>query len=455
MSQTHGEDSHPEELVQNMPARRNSSRLFPRGLRTLPPPFVPHSQRHLVHPPGLAPSRIPSASMDSQCVVQPQSQTPGLYHGYQYLDTQPIGPTPLVYSSSPHLAPRQLGYAAYGTDIGASQHGTSQYGATQYGATQYGAGQYPILTQQTRTAQVDAPPIRAPQARAPKVELSQIGTCELDFNAMVPRLWTPDPESPDSLAPSPPPAKPTHDLRPPLPSAPPIGPQYTSPPLPTVPVPCGVSPSWSVGPQHVVPAAPPGLAATHPTTIDPHNIYQTATRPCHIAHRRYTDWTRVAYGASILPETFLTRWHEALGEVRLVFGYSTLPDIIVFNQFLSAVSANPAAREWVASLHVPMDRPLAASVMEETYRDFLKHEARRLGHPPSTWDPQPAKTKAPPAEGGLKYYCPIHHILTKHSMEDCPLLPRNSSAKQTERMDKSKKDGRKKGGSHQKDRKKR
>ncbi|KAJ5129885.1 uncharacterized protein N7515_005924 [Penicillium bovifimosum] len=149
-----------------------------------------------------------------------------------------------------------------------------------------GAGQYPILTQQTRTAQVDASPIRAPQVRAPKVELPQIDTCALDFNAMVPRLWTPGPLSPHSLAPSPPPAEPTHDLRPPLPSAPPIGPQHTSPPLATAPVSCGVSPSRSVGPQHVVPAAPPGLAATHPTTIDPHNIYQTATRPCHIAHRR-------------------------------------------------------------------------------------------------------------------------------------------------------------------------
>ncbi|KAJ5125028.1 uncharacterized protein N7515_008853 [Penicillium bovifimosum] len=368
MSRPHGEDAHPEELAQNMPPRRNSSGLAPWGLRALAPSFIPQSQHHVAHPPGLAPSRLSSTSMNFECVVQPQAHAPEPSHGHQYVNTQPIGPK----------------------------------------------------TQQTRTAQAHTLPIRAPQVTAPKVELPQIDTRALGPNAMVPGLWTPDPLSPDSLAPSPPPAESTHDLRPPLPF--------------------GRLPSTV---EEI------GRSFLTTTTIDPHNVYKTATRPCQIAHRQYTNWTRVAYSARILPETFLTRWHQALGEVRLVFGYSALPNIIVFNQFLSAVSANPEARDWVASLHVPMDRPLADSVMEETYRDFLKCKARRLGHPPSIWNPQPAETKAPTAEGGLKYYCPLHHILTERSMEDCPLLPRNASAKQAENMG-----GSKKGGS-QKDRKKR
>ncbi|KAJ5583047.1 hypothetical protein N7535_001667 [Penicillium sp. DV-2018c] len=136
---------------------------------------------------------------------------------------------------------------------------------------------------------------------------------------------------------------------------------------------------------------------------------------------------------SISPEGFMRNWHHALGEVRMTFGLLSIPDIFVFNQFLCAVSANPAAREWVASLHLPMDRPPAASIMEETYRDFLKHESRRLGLPLGTSDSQNARTKTTPTAGGtLKHHCPLQHILTEHSKEECLLLPISANEKSNE-----------------------
>ncbi|KAJ5550392.1 hypothetical protein N7461_005090 [Penicillium sp. DV-2018c] len=213
-----------------------------------------------------------------------------------------------------------------------------------------------------------------------------------------------------------------------LPSAPPISQQRLSPPRGP-----GSNGLDSFGRlQSTVGEGGPGSFPTA-TALDPDDIFRTATRPCHVANRRYMNWIRVTYCPSISPEGFMRNWHHALGEVRMAFGLLSIPDIFVFNQFLCAVSANPAAREWVASLHLPMDRPPAASIMEETYRDFLKHESRRLGLPLGTSDSQNARTKTTPTAGGtLKHHCPLQHILTEHSKEECLLLSISANEKSNE-----------------------
>jgi hypothetical protein len=298
----------------------------------------------------------------------------------------------------------------------------------------------------------------SPQYVVPTAPPGLAGTHPLPFNLSSAPAVSPQPgvpTVPPGLAPTQPPTAlpvdpgdgtlpvPTRrkrKLRSRLPSAPPINQQRRSPPS----GPGSNDLGGFGGLRSTIEEV--GQASFPPTTvIDPDDIFRTATRPCHIAHRRYTNWTQVVYSSSISPHTFVKDWRHALGEMRVAFGFSNLPDIFVFNQFLNAVAANPAAREWIDSLHLPMDKPPAASVMEETYRDFLRHEARRLGLPRSTWDPQPAGTKTPPAERTLKHYCPLHHILTKHSKEDCPLLPKSDRRKPDENKDeKIKKDETKK-----------
>ncbi|KAJ5774139.1 hypothetical protein N7457_009035 [Penicillium paradoxum] len=114
--------------------------------------------------------------------------------------------------------------------------------------------------------------------------------------------------------------------------------------------------------------------------INPDEIFKTVTRPYHTSHRKYMKWMRLDYNPSASPDIFVRDWRNALTEVQLAFGFSSLSEIFIFNQFLAAVAANSATREWIDSLIVPMNKPPADTVMEDTYRDFLQFEARRLHH---------------------------------------------------------------------------
>ena len=162
----------------------------------------------------------------------------------------------------------------------------------------------------------------------------------------------------------------------------------------------------------------------HASLGDPDDLYNTSMRACHIAHRRYIRWINTTYQPSTAPQEFVQEWCDALQEMRRLFGHFHLPDIFVFNQFLAAAAVNPETRAWVDSLHIPMDRFLPPSIMEQVYRDFLVSEARRLNLPLSTWNPQNFTANIPANDLLLSHYCPFHHILGHHSVEDCSLYPR-------------------------------
>ncbi|CAI7582285.1 unnamed protein product [Penicillium bialowiezense] len=114
---------------------------------------------------------------------------------------------------------------------------------------------------------------------------------------------------------------------------------------------------------------------------DPNDLYRTSTRPCQMAHRYYLRWIHTVYRPEISPLFFVQEWCAALEGVRAQFGPFCLLDIIIFNQFLTAVAFNPQAHAWVDSIHVPMDNMLPPTLMDQVYVDFLVFESHRMHLP--------------------------------------------------------------------------
>lgn len=156
---------------------------------------------------------------------------------------------------------------------------------------------------------------------------------------------------------------------------------------------------------------------------DPNDLYRTSTRPCQMAHRYYLRWIHTVYRPEISPLFFVQEWCAALEGVRAQFGPFCLLDIIIFNQFLTAVAFNPQAHAWVDSIHVPMDNMLPPTLMDQVYVDFLVFESHRMHLPlvPLSYECVPACI--PEGERIVKHYCPFHQVLGLHSMEDCSLHP--------------------------------
>lgn len=330
MSHFHGEFARPEERVDPQQIDPNFFHPGDPG-NQYPPPFIhsevePHTNG-FVHSHTVPPSMNPP--FGPPFGPQPQFVNPlfGYYFGPQPFDT-PQFVNPLF---GPHLGPQPPD--------------TQQFGPPTFAHL--------------------PPPFKQPQIALPHIGPYQPGASSSGPGPMMASVFLLGPPRAQRSC---------------LPSAPIIIPRYDT----------------LREPESYAPAAtgsrPPSTpevkqeAFTPATVVNPDDIFRSATRPCHIAHRRYMKWIQVVYNPSTLPHTFVKDWHHALTELRLTFGFSCFPDLFVFNQFLAAVAVNPAAHQWIESLHVPLDEPPAVSLMGETYRDFLLFEARRLGLPRSTWE---------------------------------------------------------------------
>lgn len=159
------------------------------------------------------------------------------------------------------------------------------------------------------------------------------------------------------------------------------------------------------------------------STGDPTDFYKTAKRRCQMAHRAYLTWVHTVYKPTMSPPAFVQQWVFALEDVREIFGRDSIKNIILFNQFLSAVAFNPGAHAWVDSIHIPMDMELPHSIMEQLYADFQAHEARRLHLPAETWNLKLYASHIPDSEWMLRHYCPFHKVLGDHTVDGCSLHP--------------------------------
>ena len=168
---------------------------------------------------------------------------------------------------------------------------------------------------------------------------------------------------------------------------------------------------------------PAAMATVPPCSDDPNDLYHTSMRPCQMAHRRYLRWIHTVYGPEMSPLTFVREWCQALDGIRAQFGPFCLLDVIIFNQFLTAVAFNPQAHAWVDSIHVPMDNVLPPTLMDQVYVDFQVYESRRMHLPLDSWSFESVVAYIPQGEWVVTHYCPFHRVLGFHSMEDCCLHP--------------------------------
>mgnify|MGYP007076151432 CR=1 FL=1 len=107
------------------------------------------------------------------------------------------------------------------------------------------------------------------------------------------------------------------------------------------------------------------------TTSQDMEPYPEPASPDHIGYREYMEWSNVVYHISDSPYIFLRRWCRALTAMRVALGFPHLPAVLIFTQFIAAVTANPETHQWIESILRTINNAVEETVMDRTYRSFL------------------------------------------------------------------------------------